>query len=77
MARCDQMKSGEIYSCEDCGFGFQVISESRHAEKLEQGACALDMTCCDRPLVLTGHGSGQVEGTGGPHYITQPLQGSG
>jgi hypothetical protein len=74
MTRCDQMKLGELYGCDHCGFEFQVTRESRHTEAEIQGACALDMTCCGDPMVLKGHGEGMPAGTsGGP--TAQPVMG--
>lgn len=74
MARCDQMKKGELYGCDHCGFEFQVTKEATHQEELQQGACALDMNCCGDPLVLKGHGTGESMGTTGG-AVAQPVMG--
>jgi hypothetical protein len=75
MTRCDQMRKGELYGCDHCGFEFQVTKESHHYEGEAHGSCALDMVCCDDPLVLKGHGPGEPMGTSGGPYA-EPVHGS-
>jgi hypothetical protein len=74
MTRCDQMKLGELYGCDHCGFEFQVTKEARHFEDQQQGACALDMTCCGEPLDLRGHGEDYPIGTD-QEFVAQPVHG--
>jgi hypothetical protein len=78
MARCDQMKVGEIYACDQCGFEFQVIKECVHQDEMEHdGSCeASGFSCCGDELKLKGHGTGEVRGTS-PQWVTQPAMGSG
>ena len=76
MARCDQMKRGEVYGCQKCEFEFQVLKECVHQEEVETGACATEMNCCGEELKLMGHGTGEPQGTGRP-FPGQPVMGSG
>ena len=76
MTRCDQMRQGELYGCEHCGFELQVIKEARHYEDQEQGACALDLTCCGEPLRLLGHGEEHPIGSD-RKIVAQPVFGGG
>ena len=76
MARCDQMKKGEVYACAHCEFEFQVIKECVHQEDLGHGACETEMSCCGEELKLVGRGTGEPKGTGGP-FPGQPVMGSG
>lgn len=48
MANCSEMKVGEIYTCEDCGFELKVLKEC---------ICGPDcncesFSCCGKPLTL-------------------------
>lgn len=57
MPNCHEMKRGEIYVCEDCGLGLQVVKECKHAwvpaEKCgchpTAGPCTFN--CCGKDLV--------------------------
>lgn len=74
MTRCDQMRQGELYGCDHCGFEFQVTKEARHHEGDKRGACALDMTCCGDPLKLKGRGEGRPVGSD-QGVVAQPVFG--
>ncbi len=58
MAGCHEMKKGEVYGCDDCGFEFKVTKECKDLAKggkgctceTEAGDCC-EMTCCGDPLV--------------------------
>jgi len=78
MARCDQMKVGEIYVCEQCGFEFQVLKECVHQDEMKHdGSChEAGCGCCGEEMRLKGHGTGEARGTS-PQWVTQPAMGSG
>ena len=78
MARCDQMKVGEIYVCEQCGFEFQVLKECVHQDEMKHdGSChEAGFGCCGDEMKLKGHGTGEARGTS-PQWVTQPAMGSG
>ncbi len=54
MLSCGEMKKGEIYKCQDCGFEIEVIKECDcdHEEPCQdnQEKCC-DFTCCGKPMV--------------------------
>ena len=54
MARCDEMREGEIYCCEECGLEIQVLEECSHEEGEEgEETCAIQgFVCCGQPLSL-------------------------
>ena len=54
MARCDEMREGEVYYCEQCGLEVQVIEECAHEEGEEaEETCRIeDFVCCGEPLTL-------------------------
>ncbi len=54
MARCDEMREGEIYRCEQCGLEIQVIEECAHEEGAEaEETCQVEgFVCCGEPLTL-------------------------
>lgn len=54
MARCDEMREGELYCCEQCGLEIQVIEECAHEEGKEaEEICRIeDFVCCGGPLTL-------------------------
>lgn len=54
MARCDEMREGEVYCCEHCGLEIQVIEECSHEEDEEaEEICRIeDFVCCGEPLSL-------------------------
>jgi hypothetical protein len=54
MARCDEMREGEVYYCERCGLEIQVLEECSHDEGEEaEEVCRLDeLMCCGEPLSL-------------------------
>jgi hypothetical protein len=76
MARCDTMKKGEIYECTKCGFKMQVVEECTTHEKLDVGACEMEMSCCSQSLQLVGRGRGESEDAS-LTFPTQPVYGSG
>jgi hypothetical protein len=54
MARCDEMREGEVYYCEHCGLEIEVVEECSHEEGEEAGeVCKItEFTCCGEPLSL-------------------------
>lgn len=54
MHSCGNMKKGEVYECQDCGFAFEVIKECNCDEsepcQPNQEACC-DFMCCGQPMV--------------------------
>jgi hypothetical protein len=54
MARCDEMREGEVYFCERCGLEIEVIEECSHEEGEEPDeVCRLaEFSCCGEPLSL-------------------------
>ena len=57
MANCHDMKTGEIYVCEECGIELQVIKDCKDAGiPADQCACHTDaapctFSCCGKDLV--------------------------
>lgn len=53
MARCDEMREGEVYYCEQCGLEIEVIEECEHEEGEEASeVCTIDeFMCCGQPMV--------------------------
>jgi hypothetical protein len=58
MPGCHDMKKGEVYSCNECGFEFKVTKECKDVAKGAKAcACSIDdegcceMTCCGEPMV--------------------------
>lgn len=45
-ATCSNMKEGEIYFCEDCGFEVQVLKECSEC------CCSTELICCEKPMAL-------------------------
>lgn len=78
MARCDQMKVGEVYVCEKCGLEFQVLKECVHQDEMggPMSCGTAGFTCCGDELKLKGHGEGWVKGTSEVPQA-QPVMGSG
>ena len=54
MARCDEMREGEVYYCEECGLEIEVLEECSHEEGDEdEETCSIEgFMCCGRPLTL-------------------------
>ncbi len=54
MARCDEMREGEVYYCEECGLEIEVLEECSHEEGDEdEETCSIEgFVCCGRPLTL-------------------------
>jgi hypothetical protein len=52
MARCEELKMGEVYECPDCGLQVKVVAECTCDESdccdADSEDCAL--TCCGRGL---------------------------
>lgn len=53
MARCDEMREGEIYCCEQCGLEIEIIEECDHEDGDEADeVCSVDeFMCCGQPMV--------------------------
>jgi hypothetical protein len=54
MARCDEMREGDIYYCERCGLEIEVIEECEHedGEDAEEVCSVEEFTCCGQPMTL-------------------------
>ncbi len=54
MARCDEMREGEVYYCEHCGLEIEVLEECVHEEGEEaEEVCRIEgFVCCGEPLTL-------------------------
>lgn len=54
MARCDEMREGEVYYCEHCGLEIEVLEECSHEEGEEaEETCRIEgFVCCGEPLTL-------------------------
>lgn len=56
MASCYDMKTGEVYSCEFCGFEIEVTKEGEDVGiSSKKDGCYLDdglscMQCCGKPM---------------------------
>lgn len=53
MTDCNEMKLGEVYTCEECGLELEVVKECVEAElPLEQCKCTTcTLVCCGDELV--------------------------
>ncbi len=51
MASCSEMKTGEVYVCEDCGLEIQVL---KSCADNEEGSCSCGepVSCCGEPPTL-------------------------
>jgi hypothetical protein len=48
MAKCSEMKVGQVYVCRNCGFELKVLKECTCGQD-----CSCEpLTCCDRPMTL-------------------------
>ena len=45
-AACSNMKKGDVYVCEDCGFEIQVLKECTEC------CCSTEFMCCEKPMTL-------------------------
>ncbi len=54
MARCDEMREGEIYVCERCGLEIEVVEECSHEDGEDaEEVCRVDeFICCGEPMAL-------------------------
>lgn len=54
MTRCDDMRQGDVYCCEECGLEVEVLEECTHEEDDEsEESCSIEgFVCCGRPLTL-------------------------
>lgn len=48
MPHCHDMKVGEIYACEKCGFEIQVVKACTTC--CQDDDCGCDFSCCGEPL---------------------------
>ena len=53
MARCDEMREGDVYYCERCGLEIEVIEECSHedGEEAEETCRVEEFVCCGEPMV--------------------------
>jgi hypothetical protein len=54
MVRCDQMREGERYYCEQCGLEVEVVEECDHQDGDEaEEVCKIEeLACCGEPMSL-------------------------
>jgi len=54
MARCDEMREGERYVCEQCGLEIEVVEECSHlvGDEAEEVCRVEDFICCGEPMTL-------------------------
>jgi len=54
MARCDEMREGDVYCCEECGLELEVLVECSHDDTDEDDeTCSIEgFMCCGKPLTL-------------------------
>ena len=54
MARCDEMREGDVYYCERCGLEIEVLEECVHddGEEAEEVCSIEEFTCCGQPMKL-------------------------
>ena len=54
MARCDEMREGDVYRCERCGLEIEIIEECSHddGEEAEESCRVEEFVCCGEPMVL-------------------------
>ncbi len=53
MARCDDMREGDVYRCERCGLEIEVVEECSHDEEDADETCrAEEFVCCGEPMTL-------------------------
>ena len=57
MPSCNEMKTGEVYVCKDCGIELQVIKECKDVGTSGKGCCShstgdsCTLSCCGEELV--------------------------
>lgn len=53
MPTCHDMKKGEIYTCEGCGFEIQILKECTSCQDTTDCSCEehCDFSCCGSPMV--------------------------
>jgi hypothetical protein len=49
---CHDMKTGQLFRCEDCGLELKVVNECRDAGKPGDCDSECKLVCCGKPLVL-------------------------
>jgi hypothetical protein len=54
MARCDEMREGEVWVCEKCGLEIEIVEECVHEDGEEAAeTCRVDeFMCCGEPMSL-------------------------
>jgi len=52
MTRCDEMREGEVYCCEQCGLEIQVIEECSHDDDGDEVCRVEGFVCCGEPMAL-------------------------
>jgi hypothetical protein len=54
MARCDEMREGDVYVCERCGLEIEVIEECGHedGDDADETCRIEEFVCCGEPMVL-------------------------
>ena len=52
VARCDEMREGDVYCCEHCGLEIEVVGECSHEEGEEaEEVCRIEeFVCCGEPM---------------------------
>lgn len=46
---CSDMKKGDLYYCEDCGFEIEVINECNCDHESEENTCTV-VSCCGQEM---------------------------
>jgi hypothetical protein len=53
MARCDEMREGDVFVCERCGLEIEVIEECSHDdEDADETGRVEEFVCCGEPMSL-------------------------
>jgi hypothetical protein len=54
MTRCDEMRQGDVYVCEQCGLEIEILEECSHVDEDDADeTCRLEeFRCCGEPLTL-------------------------
>lgn len=54
MTRCDEMREGDVYTCDKCGLEIEIIEECSHedGEESEETCRIEEFMCCGEPLSL-------------------------